>query len=101
MDSRLEVLVQENVVSVELKAVLVVYNDLLDALEAVHKYVIDVCEQISNPLSAVFGSQVPANLLDGPLAYLCGSQRGHMFRRGAADRRGPMRVPDLRTSSGS
>lgn len=90
VDLRLEVLVQENVVPVELKAVLVVYNDLLDAMEAVHKYVIDIFEQFSNPLSSVLRGEVPANLLDRPLAYLCGSQR-LMFRHGGAARRGLMR----------
>lgn len=74
-DLRLEVLVQEDVVAVELKAALVVYNHLLDTLEAVHKYVIDVLEQLSDPLSAVLGGEVPSNLLDGPLADLWGSQR--------------------------
>lgn len=54
---------------------LVVYNDLLDTLEAVHKYVIDVFEQLFHPPSAVLGSEVPANLLDRPFAYLSGSQR--------------------------
>lgn len=74
LDLRLEVLVQENVVAVELKAVLVVYDHLLDTLEAVHKYVIDVLKHFSDPLPAVLRREVPADLLDGPLAYLCGSQ---------------------------
>lgn len=42
IDLRLEVLVQQNVVSIELKAVLVIYNDLFYALEAVHKYAVNV-----------------------------------------------------------
>lgn len=74
-DLRLEVLVQEDVVAVELEAVLVVDDHLLDALEAVDKDVIDVSEELSDPLSAVLGREEPPNLLDGPLAYLRGSQR--------------------------
>lgn len=67
---RLQVLIEENVVSVELKAVLVVYDDLLDALEAAHKYVIDVFKQFPDPLPAMLGGQVSSELLHRPLAYL-------------------------------
>lgn len=67
---RLQVLIQENVVSVELKAVLVIYDDLLDTLEAAHKYVIDVFKQSPDPLPAILGGEVSSELLHRPLAYL-------------------------------
>lgn len=97
-DLRLEVLVQEDVIAVELEAVLVVDDHLLDTLEAVDKYVIDVLEELSDPLSAVLGGEEPPNLLDGPLAYLRGITADHVFR---AERRGKEAVPDSRTDSGS
>lgn len=67
---RFKVLIQENVISVELKAVFVIYDDLLDALEAAHKYVVDVFEHCPDPRSAVLGSEVSSELLHRPLAYL-------------------------------
>lgn len=72
---RFEVLIQENVVSVELKAVFVIYDDLLDTLEAAHKYIIDVFKQCPDPRSAVLGSEVSAEMLHRPLAYLWRTKR--------------------------
>lgn len=67
---RLEVLVQENVISVKLKAVFVIDDDLLDTLEAAHKYIVDVLKEPPDPLSAVLGGEVSPELLHRPLAYL-------------------------------
>lgn len=66
---------------------LVIDDHLLDALEAVDKYVIDVLEELSNPLSAVLGGEEPPNLLDGPLAYLRGSQRITCSEQNGGERR--------------
>lgn len=79
---RLEVLIQENVVSVELKAVFVVYDDLLDTLEAAHKYIIDFFEQHPDPRSAVLGSEVSSEMLHSPLAYLWRTKRRQEEQRG-------------------
>lgn len=67
---RLEVPIQENVVSIELERLLVIYDDLLYTLKAEHKYVINLFEQSSDALSAVLRSEVSSKLLDGPLPYL-------------------------------
>lgn len=75
VNSRFEVLIQKNVVSVELKAVFVIYDDLLDTLEAAHKNIIDVFKQCPDPRSAVLGSEVSAEMLHRPLAYLWRTKR--------------------------
>ena len=67
---RLQAVIQEDVVAVEFKAVLVVDDDLLHALQAADEDVVHLLEQGLHRLSAVPGRQVPAKLLDLPLTAL-------------------------------
>lgn len=67
---RFEVLIQENVVPIELKAVFVIYHDLLYTEETADKDVIHLFEQGFYNLSAVFSSQVSPKLLHLPLTSL-------------------------------
>lgn len=53
----------------------VIYDDLLDTLEAAHKYIVDVFKQRPDPRSAVLGSEVSPEMLHRPLAYLWRTKR--------------------------
>lgn len=79
----------------------VIYDDLLDTLEAAHKNIIDVFKQCPDPRSAVLGSEVSSEMLHRPLAYLWRTKRrlenGHVS--GAMKQTGV--VFELRTDSGS
>lgn len=68
--SRLQVLVQKNVVTVELEAALVIDYDLLHTLETADEDVVHLCKQGLDCLSAVFCSQVSPKLLHLPFTTL-------------------------------
>lgn len=68
---RFKVVIQQNVVAVELKAVFVIYDDLLYALETAHEYVIDLLKHGFYHFSAMFCRQVSSKLLHLPLTPLC------------------------------
>ena len=68
--SRFKVLIQENVIPVELKAVFVIYNDLLYTLQAADKNVIHLFKQGFYCLPAMFCSQVSSKVLHLPLTSL-------------------------------
>lgn len=82
---RLEVLVDEDVIAVELKAVLVADDDLLHALQALDEDVIHVTEEPLHCLGPVFGCQVLPETLQHPLAALWqgshdGKENPHLAR---------------------
>jgi len=73
---RFQAVIQQDIISVELKAVLVINDDLLYTLQAADEDVVDLLEQVLHRLPAVLGTQVPAKLLHLPLAALPPQQHG-------------------------
>lgn len=67
---RLEVLVDEDVIAVQLKAVLVADDRLLHALQAPDEDVVHVAEQRLHRLGPVLGREVLTEALQHPLAAL-------------------------------
>lgn len=70
MHSRLEVLVYEDVVAVQLEAVLVTDDHLLHALQAPDEDVVHIAEERLHCLRPVLGCQVLTEALEHPLAAL-------------------------------
>lgn len=67
---RFQAVIQQDVVSVEFKAVLVINDDLLYTLQTADEDVVHLLEQGLHRLSSVLGSQEPAKLLHLPLTAL-------------------------------
>lgn len=67
---RLEVLVYEDVIAVQLEAVLVTDDHLLNALQAFDEDVVHVVEECLHCLGPVLGCQVLSEVLERPLAAL-------------------------------
>lgn len=67
---RLEVLVDEDVIAIQLEAVLVADDHLLHALQAPDEDVVHVPEEPLYGLGTVFGGQVLSEALDHPFAAL-------------------------------
>lgn len=73
---RLEVLVNEDVIAVQLKAVLVADDHLLHALQAPDEDVVHCTEERLHGLRTVFGGQVLSEALEHPFATLRPRQSG-------------------------
>ena len=73
---RLEVLVNENVIAIQLKAVLIADDHLLHALQALDEDVVHVTEERLHGLSPMLGGQVLPEALKIPLAALRPRQSG-------------------------
>lgn len=73
---RLEVLVNENVIAIQLKAVLIADDHLLHALQALDEDVVHVTEERLYRLRTMLGCQVLPEVLKHPLATLRPRQSG-------------------------
>ena len=67
---------------------LVVDDDLLNALQAADEDVVDVLEQSLHRVRSVLGCQVPPQLLDLPLTALRGERDREREREGDSEREG-------------
>lgn len=67
---RLEVLVYEDVIAIQLKAVLIADDHLLHTLQAPDEDVVHVTEELLHCLGSVLGCQVLSAALEHPLAAL-------------------------------